>query len=64
MTTEEMIDRCRQIPGEIEDHKRAMVRLSTERIALLQALRESGIGLGQLAELMGISRGRAQQLTW
>ena len=63
MTDEERIRRCQAIPSEIRQVRRLLVQIAAERARLVWELRQSGHGLGWIADQLGITKGRVQQLS-
>jgi len=61
-TQTKLLVRAKEINAEIEDHQAAIAELSRERRECLESLIGDGMTQSQLAEHLGMSRGRVSQL--
>jgi transcriptional regulator with XRE-family HTH domain len=61
-SADQLLNRAQQINTAIEDHSAAIAELSQERRELLEGLIAGGMTQTQIAEKLGMSRGRISQL--
>ena len=51
-----------ELGKQIEEHRSAMSTLAVQRAVVVRRMNRGGMGYGKIAELLGISKGRIQQM--